>query len=47
MRKYGDMFPENPRNLEELVDSLARRAAATQRLLASLTPEQREELGRR
>ncbi|MCC5574268.1 hypothetical protein IMZ11_01260 [Microtetraspora sp. AC03309] len=44
MRKYGDMFPENPQNLEELVDQLARRAAAAQRLLASLTPEQRAEL---
>ncbi|WP_031163259.1 vWA domain-containing protein [Streptosporangium roseum] len=44
MSKYGDMFPEAPRNLEELVDTLARRAAATQRLLASLTPRQREEL---
>ncbi|MBP2707168.1 hypothetical protein JOL79_25615 [Microbispora sp. RL4-1S] len=44
MRKYGDMFPENPRNLEELVDQLARRAAAAQRLMASLTPAQREEL---
>ncbi|GAA1289701.1 hypothetical protein Psi02_16740 [Planotetraspora silvatica] len=44
MQKYRDMFPENPRNLEELVDILARRAAATQRLLASLTPQQREEL---
>ncbi|WP_432926279.1 vWA domain-containing protein [Microbispora sp. CA-135349] len=44
MQKYGDMFPENPRNLEELVDQLARRAAAAQRLLASLSPEQREEL---
>ncbi|MEU0518581.1 hypothetical protein [Streptosporangium sp. NPDC006007] len=44
MRKYGDMFPESPRNLEELVDALARRAAATRRLLASLTPRQRDEL---
>ncbi|MFB9834264.1 hypothetical protein [Actinoallomurus acaciae] len=44
MREYGDFFPDNPGNLEELVDSLARRAAATERLLASLTPEQREEL---
>ncbi|GAA4597621.1 VWA domain-containing protein [Planotetraspora phitsanulokensis] len=44
MQKYRDMFPENPRNLDELVDILARRAAATQRLLASLTPQQREEL---
>ncbi|WP_433498029.1 hypothetical protein ACQP1K_24445 [Sphaerimonospora sp. CA-214678] len=44
MGKYGDMFPENPRNLTELVDQLARRAAAAQRLLASLTPRQRAEL---
>ncbi|WP_182899888.1 VWA domain-containing protein [Microbispora sp. H10830] len=44
IQQYGDMFPENPRNLDELVDQLARRAAAAQRLLASLTPEQREEL---
>ncbi|MQA97028.1 MAG: hypothetical protein GEV11_21170 [Streptosporangiales bacterium] len=44
MEEYGDFFPENPRDLEELVDSLARRAAAAQRLLASLTPEQRAEL---
>ncbi|MEV0380689.1 hypothetical protein [Nonomuraea sp. NPDC050643] len=45
MAKYGDLFPEKPRNLEELVDILARRAAATQRMLASMTPRQREELG--
>jgi uncharacterized protein with von Willebrand factor type A (vWA) domain len=44
MREYGEFFPDNPSNLEELVDSLARRAAATERLLASLTPEQRAEL---
>ncbi|GAA0356050.1 hypothetical protein NE235_12505 [Actinoallomurus spadix] len=44
MREYGEFFPEDPRNLEELVDSLARRAAATERLLASLTPDQRAEL---
>ncbi|MEO3806684.1 hypothetical protein [Nonomuraea sp. B1E8] len=44
MANYGDLFPEKPRNLEELVDILARRAAATQRMLASMTPRQREEL---
>lgn len=44
MDRHGELFPENPRNLEELVDILARRAAATQRMLASLTPRQREEL---
>jgi uncharacterized protein with von Willebrand factor type A (vWA) domain len=45
MRQYGDFFPENPQNLAELIDSLARRAAAAQRLMDSLTPEQRAELG--
>jgi uncharacterized protein with von Willebrand factor type A (vWA) domain len=44
MDRYGDLFPEKPRNLEELVDILARRAAAAQRMLASMTPAQREEL---
>ena len=44
MQEYGDMFPDDPQNLEELVDSLARRAAAMDRLLASLSPEQRAEL---
>jgi uncharacterized protein with von Willebrand factor type A (vWA) domain len=44
MDSYGDFFPDNPQNLEELVDSLARRAAAAQRLMNSLSPEQQEEL---
>jgi uncharacterized protein with von Willebrand factor type A (vWA) domain len=44
MEQYGDLFPDAPRNLDELVDSLARRMAAAQRLLSSLTDEQREEL---
>ncbi|MCL2585201.1 MAG: hypothetical protein FWE35_22385 [Streptosporangiales bacterium] len=44
MEKYGEMFPENPQNLEELVDSLVRRMMAAQRLLNSLSDEQREEL---
>jgi uncharacterized protein with von Willebrand factor type A (vWA) domain len=45
MQQYGDFFPENPRNLDELIDTLARRAAAAQQLMDSLTPEQRDELG--
>ena len=45
MQDYGNFFPDNPQDLEELVDELARRAAAQQRMLESLTPEQREELG--
>jgi uncharacterized protein with von Willebrand factor type A (vWA) domain len=44
MDRYGDMFPDDPANLEELVDALARRAMAAQRLMASLSPEQRDEL---
>ena len=44
MERYGDMFPERPANLEELVDQLARRAMAAQRLMSSLSAEQREEL---
>jgi uncharacterized protein with von Willebrand factor type A (vWA) domain len=45
MGKHGGFFPSNPETLEELVDDLARRAAAQQRLLDSLTPQQRQELG--
>ena len=37
MEKYGDMFPDNPANLEELVDSLARRAAAAERMMRSMS----------
>ena len=44
MDRYGEMFPENPRDLEELVDSLVRRATAAERLLGSLTDGQRDEL---
>ena len=44
MSRYGDFFPDDPQNLDELVDSLARRMAAAQRMMASLTPEQRAEL---
>ncbi|HVX69781.1 MAG TPA: hypothetical protein VHA79_08840 [Mycobacteriales bacterium] len=44
MQNFGDFFPDNPQNLEELVDSLAQRAAAAQRLLNSLSPEQQAEL---
>ena len=45
MQQYGEFFPENPANLDELIDSLARRAAAAQQLMDSLTAEQRGELG--
>ncbi|GAC53130.1 vWA domain-containing protein [Gordonia amicalis] len=44
MDAHGDFFPENPRNTEELIDSLAQRAAAAQQFYNSLTPEQQAEL---
>ncbi|MGH3384386.1 MAG: vWA domain-containing protein [Nocardioidaceae bacterium] len=44
MRKHGDLFPEDPQNVDELIDALARRQAAAQRMMASLSPEQREQL---
>ena len=44
MDKHGDFFPENPRNIDELIDALAQRAAAAQRMRNSMTQEQRDEL---
>jgi uncharacterized protein with von Willebrand factor type A (vWA) domain len=44
MDKHGQFFPENPENIEELIDQLARRAAAQERMMAGLSPEQRAEL---
>ena len=44
MAKHGEFFPENPQNVEELLDSLAKRAAAAQRFRNSLDPDQRAEL---
>jgi len=44
MAKHGDFFPENPSNVDELLDSLAQRAAAAQRMRNSMTQEQRDEL---
>jgi uncharacterized protein with von Willebrand factor type A (vWA) domain len=44
MDKHGDYFPENPQNVEELIDALAQRAAAAQRMMNSMTAEQRAEL---
>ncbi len=46
MDKHGQFFPENPQNIDELIDSLARRAAAAERLMRSLSPQQQEELSR-
>jgi len=44
MERHGEAFPDNPRSTEELIDSLAHQAAAQQRMLAGMSPEQRAEL---
>ncbi len=44
MAEHGQFFPENPQNLDELLDVLAQRSAAAQRMLNSMSPEQREQL---
>ena len=44
MNRHGDQFPENPQDIDELIDALAERSAAAQRMMRSMTPEQREEL---
>ena len=44
MERYGDFFPENPKTLDELLELMARRMAAAQALLNSMTPGQRDQL---
>src|SRR5205823_765278 len=44
MSRYGDFFPDKPKDLDELLENMARRMAALSRLLASLSAEQRAEL---
>ena len=44
MAKHGEFFPERPQSIEELLDALAQRSAAAQRMLNSMTAEQRQEL---
>lgn len=44
MAKHGQYFPENPQNVDELLDSLAKRSAAAQRFRNSLSEQQRAEL---
>jgi uncharacterized protein with von Willebrand factor type A (vWA) domain len=44
MERYGDFFPENPQNLDELLEIMAQRMAAMQSMLNSMTPEQRAQL---
>jgi uncharacterized protein with von Willebrand factor type A (vWA) domain len=44
MQRYGDFFPEDPKTLDELLEVMARRMAAMQAMLNSMTPEQRAQL---
>ncbi|MGW4461183.1 vWA domain-containing protein [Micromonospora sp. NPDC004704] len=44
MGRHGEFFPEQPGSTDELVDVLARRAAAGERLMRSLSDRQRSEL---
>lgn len=44
MAEHGEFFPEGPENIDELIDTLARRSAAAQQFFNSLTPEQQAEL---
>jgi uncharacterized protein with von Willebrand factor type A (vWA) domain len=46
MSRHGDLFPEDPTTLDELLENMARRMAAMSAMMASLSPEQREELAR-
>jgi uncharacterized protein with von Willebrand factor type A (vWA) domain len=44
MDRYGDLFPDDPKTLDELLGNMARRMAAMSRLMSSLSPQQRAEL---
>ncbi|MFR9751004.1 vWA domain-containing protein [Nocardia sp. 004] len=44
LAEYGEFFPERPGDIEELIDALAARAAAAQRMLNSMSEQQRAEL---
>lgn len=44
INKHKEFFPDAPETLDEFIDDLARKSAAMDRMLASMTPEQQEEL---
>ena len=44
MENFGDFFPENPKNLDELLEIMAKRMANAQAMLNSMTPEQRDQM---
>ena len=44
MTQHGTFFPENPADIDELLDTLAKRSAAANRMLNSMSAQQRQEL---
>jgi uncharacterized protein with von Willebrand factor type A (vWA) domain len=44
MAQYGDLFPGDPADLDELLEQLAARMAAAQAMWNSMSPEQRSQL---
>ena len=44
MERFGDFFPEDPKDLDELLEVMARRMAAMQSMHFAMTPEQRAQL---
>jgi len=44
MDEFGDFFPEDPEDVEELLRAMAERMAQMQAMLNSMTPEQRAQL---
>ncbi len=44
MEHFGDMFPGDPQDLDELLEQLAERMAAAQAVWNSLSPEQQAQL---
>ena len=44
MERFGDLFPGDPKDLDELLEQLATRMAAAQAMFNSLSPEQRAQL---
>jgi uncharacterized protein with von Willebrand factor type A (vWA) domain len=44
LAEHGEFFPDRPSTVDELIDELARRAAAAQRMMTGLSDAQRQEL---
>jgi len=44
MERFGDFFPENPKDLDEMLAIMAGRMQAMQALMNSMSPEQRAQL---